>query len=153
RGTIDCTVEGEWLLQWKEDASVRRLDVGAEAAAARLAARYEYSRQPCGLTLKVSTRPTRVSVEPTHVIYIDGQQVRMESTLKYRFRGARAAALEFDVADWKLDRLTPADMLEIVAGPPNGEGNLVVPVQTGVTLPAEMELKLEAHQTFDAARG
>jgi hypothetical protein len=152
RGTIEATIEGEWQLGWKEDGSVRRLDVGADTALARLAARYEYSRQPCGLALKVSARPSRVSVEPTHIVYVDGQQARIESTLKYRFRGARVTGLEFDLAGWKLDRIVPADMFEIVPSPADG-GKLIVPVSSGVTLPSELELKLEGHQPLDAASG
>ena len=143
RGTIDCTLEGEWQTQWKEDGSTRRLDVGSDAAAARIAVRYEYFRQPCGLQLKVAARPSRVSVEPTHVVYIDAQQVRIESTLKYRLRGARAEKLEIALADWQLDRITPGELLEIVAPENDADGNLVVPLRSGVGLPTDLELKLE----------
>src|SRR5439155_27376175 len=73
RGTIDFLMDGEWQLDWTEDKSVHRIDLTPETAAARVVARYEYFRQPCGLGLKVMPRPSRVSVEPTHMIYVDSQ--------------------------------------------------------------------------------
>ena len=67
-------MEGEWQLDWTEDKSVHRLDLTPDTAAARIVARFEYFRQPCPLELKVTPRPPRVSVEPTHVVFIDAQR-------------------------------------------------------------------------------
>jgi hypothetical protein len=150
RGTVDCTVEGDWLLTWKEDASVRRQNLPVDAPT-KLAARYEYLRQPCGLGLTVSTRPSRVTVEPMHVVYVDAQRIRIESTLKYKFRGARASELAFDMAGWTLDRLSPSDYFDLPAEP--GMGRFSVPLSAGATLPPELDLKFEAQQSFDPLAG
>ena len=153
RGTIDFSVEGDWNLSWKDHPSVRRLDVSADPSAAKLAARYEYSRQPCDLALTVSSRPSRMSIEPLYVIYVDDRQVRLEATLKVRMRGARAEALALELGDWKLDRLTPAELFEILPADRNASGPHVVPFRSGTVLPAELEVKLEAHRPFDPAAG
>jgi hypothetical protein len=151
RGTIDFVVEGDWQLTWKEDATVRRLDVPADAASAKIAARYEFSRQPCALSLGVATRPSRLAVEPVHVVFVDDQQIRLESTLKYRLRGARADGLRFALGDWQLDRLSPGDLFDIPTPASNGEGTQLVPFRAGAALPAEIEVKLEAHRPYDPA--
>jgi len=146
RGTIDFAVDGQWQLEWTEDGSVHRLDLTPEAAASRLVARFEYFRQPCELALAVSPRPSRVSVEPTHLIYVDPQQVRVETTLKYRFRGARASGLTFELGDWELERLTPDASLDLPVREEPIRGRLEVPFLPGAAPAGELELKLEAHR-------
>ena len=147
RGTIDFVVEGQWQLDWNDDPSVRRLDIAADASAAELAARYEYFRQPCGLVLRVAPRPSRVSVEPLHVVYVEPRQIRVQTTLRYRLRGSRAAGLTFHLGDTSLDRLSPDDLLD-APEPMATDGILRVPFRQGVALPAELELKLETHRTL-----
>jgi hypothetical protein len=153
RGTIDFSVEGDWNLNWKDHPSVRRLDLSSDPSAAKLAARYEYSRQPCDLALTVSSRPSRMSIEPLYVVYVDDRHVRLEATLKVRMRGARAEALSLELGDWKLDRLTPSDLFEILPTDRIASGPHVVPFRAGTVLPAELEVKLEAHRPFDPAAG
>jgi hypothetical protein len=89
RGVIDFSIEGDWSLEWTEDASTRRVDVPAEVAAAtKSIARFEYFRQPCGLQLKVAARPTRLVIEPSYQIFIEPQSMRLVATLKCRARHA-----------------------------------------------------------------
>lgn len=149
RGTIDFAVDGQWQLEWTEDGSVHRLDLTPEAAASRLVARFEYFRQPCELALAVAPRPSRVSVEPTHLIYVDPQQVRVETTLKYRFRGARASGLSFELGDWELERLVPDASLDLPVRQEPIRGRLEVPFLPGAAPAGELELKLEAHRRLE----
>jgi hypothetical protein len=146
RGTIDFTMDGEWQLDWTEDKSVHRLDLTPDTAAARIVARFEYFQQPCDLELKVSPRPSRVSVEPTHMVYVDSQRIRVETLLKYRFRGARATGLSFELGDWHFDRLTPDALLDVPVESSQNPGQWQVPFRAGAAPPTELELKLEAHQ-------
>ena len=148
RGTIDFAVEGQWQLSWNDDPTVQRLDIAADAAAAKLAARFEYSRQPCGLVLRVAPRPSRVSVEPLHLVDVEPRQVRITTNLKYRLRGSRAAGLEFHLGDLRFDRLSPEDLLE-APEPIGADGILRVPFRQGVSLPPDLDLKLETHHTLE----
>lgn len=150
RGSIDFSMDGEWQLDWTEDHSVHRLDLTPDAAAARLVARYEYFRQPCGLELTVAPRPSRVSVEPTHIVYVDRQRVRVETMLKYRFRGARPKGLGFELGDWTFDRLTPDALLDLPTATGESGSPLEVPLRAGAAPPTELELKLEAHRVLTA---
>jgi hypothetical protein len=155
RGTIDVAVEGDWQLSWRGEQSVRRLDLPQDPTLAKVAARYEYSRQPCNLQLTVAPRPSRISVEPLHVITVEGRFARLESTLKYRLRGARAAGLTVDLAGWQLDQITPVDLLDLtsVTADPEKPGPRTIPFLPGAVIGAELELQLEAHQPLDPDAG
>jgi hypothetical protein len=148
RGTIDFSMDGEWQLDWSDDPSTHRIDLTPEAAAARVVARFEYFRQPSGLEVSVRSRPARVSVEPTHLVFVASDHVRVETVLRYRFRGSRAAGLSFDLADWKFDQLTPNTLFDFPVSSGEGESLVTVPFRPGVAPPSELELKLEAHRTF-----
>lgn len=141
RGTIDFVMEGDWQLRWDVDSTVRRLDPAGATAAPRVIARFDYFRQPCGLQLHVSPQPARVSVEPVHVLRVDARQMRLETTLKYRFRGARAAGIALELGEWELQRLSPEEWFEKPAAPRGG--SVQIPFRAGTTPPAELELKLE----------
>ncbi|MCI0362211.1 MAG: hypothetical protein L0211_27340, partial [Planctomycetaceae bacterium] len=135
--------------------------------AAKLAARFEYSRQPCGLELTVASRASRIGVEGVHVVYVDDRLLRLETTLKYRLRGARAAGLPLALGKWQLDRLNPSELFEIAptespaqpagsntAQPAVGNaapGPRLVPFRSGAVIPPELEVKLEAHIPIDPA--
>ncbi|MCE9525581.1 MAG: hypothetical protein K8R36_05965 [Planctomycetales bacterium] len=148
RGVIDFVIDGDWSLEWTEDASTRRVDVPAEAAASsKSIARFEYFRQPCGLQLKVAARPTRLVIEPSYLIFVEPQLVRLEATLRCRVRGARPARLTVALGDWQLDRAGPEALVEqeLVDGV---QKPLSLPLKAGPT--GEMELKLELHKEIAA---
>jgi hypothetical protein len=149
RGTIDFSLEGDWNLSWKDHPSVRRLDLPVDPSAAKLAARFEYSRQPCDLGLTVASRPSRVSIEPLVVVYVDDRQLRLEATLKARFRGARASGLTIDAAGWRVDRLTPSELFEIAPEDAAAAGPRQFAFRAGAAIPPELEVKLEAHRPLD----
>jgi hypothetical protein len=148
RGTIDFLMDGEWQLDWSEDKSVHRIDLTPDTAAARIVARFEYFRQPCELALKVTSQASRVSVEPMHMVFIDAEHVRIETLLKYRFRGSRASGLSFALGDWRFDRLMPDALLDFPVQRGKADEELYVPFRAGIAPPTELELKLEAHRTL-----
>src|SRR5205814_2033412 len=148
KGKIDFTVDGAWQLDWTEDKSVRRLDLAPDTAQTHTVARFEYFRQPCDLAVKVSARPSRISVEPAYRLDVEPRQVRIEGTLRYRFRGARATALRFDLGEWKLDQVTPDGLLELPIANSETPGRIEIPIRPEVSLPPELELKFEARRAI-----
>ena len=144
RGAIDFVSQGELQLNWSGDASVHRVDVSPEQAAAGVIARYEYFRQPCELLLEVVPRPARLSVEPTHLAHVDARNVRLETMLKCRFRGARPEGLTVNLEGWTFERLTPDTWFDVPVM--NDQGQAFFPIRPGATLPPEIELKLETHR-------
>ena len=148
RGVIDFAIVGDWSLEWTEDASTRRVDVPAEAAAAsKSVARFEYFRQPCGLQLKVAARPTRLVIEPSYMIFVDPQLIRLEATLKCRVRGVRPPRLTVALGDWQLDRAGPAALVEQELVD-SSQKPLSLPLKAGPS--GDLELKLELHKEIAA---
>ena len=144
RGAADVVVAGDWLLRWTEGSNVRRIDTPADSPLGTLAARFEYFRQPCNLKLQVSPRPTRISVEPTYVIYVDADQTRLEAILNYRVRGTRAQSIRVEAAGWKLDRVSPdAYFASDAADATDGDSWQMALASDA---PSEMDVTFEAQQ-------
>lgn len=144
RGSVEFTVEGNWLLDWQEDAATRRVAIAGEAAVGR-GARFEYFRQPCGLQLRVSPEPTRISVEPLYLANVDAAQVRLEATYKFRLRGARVGQLNFDLRGWRFDRISPETAVDSSLVTVTETDQLVVPLRLAAST-GDIEIKLEAHR-------
>jgi len=150
RGTIDVAVDGDWLLQWTEDPSVRRVEAPVDSTSlGKLAARFEYFRQPSHLKLQVLPRPTRISVEPTYIVYVDAEQTRLEAKLRYRMRGTRAQNIAIDAADWNLDRVAPDSFFLADTASNNTGTTWQLPLASDA--PSEMEVQLSAHRTSPAS--
>ncbi len=148
RGTVDFVVEGDWNLSWTEDSSVRRIDAETDVASpARTAARFEYFRQPCKLGLTVASRPTRVFVEPSYVVYVDGKLLRLEATLKYRWRGTQPQTLSIDLGNWSIAKAEPDTVLDPTRLSREARP-LAIPLRDDIAVPADFEIKLEAQQTL-----
>jgi hypothetical protein len=145
RGTIDFTVDGDWALSWTQDASARRVEVPAPLGVAALsAARFEYFRQPCGLKVAIEPRPTRIAVEPTYVVYVEPNLLRLEATLRYRVRGAGTASLALALADWTFAKVEPEPIVEVESIDPSAQP-LVLPLRTRAVT-GEFEIRLQAHK-------
>ncbi len=144
RGVIDFSIEGDWSLEWTEDASTRRVDVAPELPqTTKTIARFEYFRQPCGLQLKVAARPTRLVIEPRYLIQVEPQLVRLEATLKCRVRGARPPRMTIALADWQFDRVEPEGIVEQELID-SAQKPLSLPLKAGPT--GDIEIKLFLHK-------
>jgi hypothetical protein len=144
RGTLDLVVDGDWSLKWTEDGSTRRIDLTNEPTlAARVAARFEYFRQPCGLKLQVAPRATRINVEPTYLVHVSENAVRLEATLKYRLRGAKASAVAIELGNWKLARVGPENSVEATPPVEGAPRNFQF---VGGQTSGDIEIQLEAWQ-------
>lgn len=107
-GALDLVVEGEQSAIWLEGANIRRMEDAptADARGVRSLARFEYDAQPFSLQVQAVPRKTRVTVEPLYVVFVEDRQLRLEATLKYQVRGAKAYNVEYDFAGWTVDSVT-----------------------------------------------
>jgi hypothetical protein len=145
RGSIDFALDGDWSLSWTQDAGTRRVEVPAASAMTQgSVARFEYFRQPCGLKVAIEPRPTRIAVEPTYVVYVEPKVVRLEATLKYRVRGARAQSLAVSLGDWIFAKVGPETIVEVESLDPTAQ-KLVLPLRSGAVA-GEFEIRLAAHK-------
>lgn len=102
RGAIACAVDGDWLLTWTEDPTVRRTDLSGAAA---LSARFEYFHQPCELRVTVGSRPSRVIAEPSYSIDIRPAAAFLEAEIRCQVRGARTGSIALVPGAWRIDEV------------------------------------------------
>ena len=144
KGTIDFQVDGDWSIDWVPDVNVRQVDDLPDVLRQqRLAARFEYDRQPFSLQASIREKKTRIAVEPMWTILVQERRLSLDGLLKYRISGARAKPLEIDTGGWNIQQVTPAELL---SGSWHVENNkLTVPLISTVQSGAgEFELKIRA---------
>lgn len=142
KGVIDFHVEGDWSIDWQTDANVRRIDDLPDVLRQqKLAARFEYDRQPFSLRTTVREKETRVTVEPTWLVSVAAQRMTLEGVLKYRMSGARPKPLKFETNGWKIEQIAPS---ELIGGDWLTDATtLTVPISAGVqSRGGEFELRL-----------
>lgn len=151
RGNIDFLVEGDWNLGWADEASTRRVElVEAPVATGRAVARFEYFKQPLDLKLSITPRPTRIAVEPQYQVYVDATQLRLEAVFRFRIRGPKATATNFDLAGWQVDRITGENAAEQPLPPTDGSPQLALPLAQMDSTKGELVFRIEAHQPLEA---
>lgn len=144
-GQVECVVEGDWAVTWPTRVNVQQLEVSDAARQQRVGARFEYFRQPCSLEVLVQPRRTRIAVEPTYVLQIDPQQLRLDARIRYRVRGPNAERVELDMAGWKVERIEPTMFVAEERSPTNPLGPLSVSlVSPEASSPREFELRVQA---------
>jgi hypothetical protein len=122
-GQISIGTQQGWGVKTTPDAAVLRIDeVLAEAATAesRGTLKYRFVKQPYSLKLDIQPQATKTSVETFHAAQVSASGVRLQSTFQVRVRGPRPEFLEFDVADWEIMAVNPAD--EVVLDSPAEPG-------------------------------
>jgi hypothetical protein len=149
-GTIDLVVEGEQSAVWTEGANVRRVDdpsLTDPASAAKSLARFEFDAQPFSLKVQTVPKKTRVSVEPTYVVYVDAQQLRLDATLKFKVRGAKIYTLEYDFSGWTIDRVGPENLVQSESLLTAKVTPLAIPIAaSALSSASEFELRVQAHR-------
>ncbi|MFO0903971.1 MAG: hypothetical protein U0939_13285 [Pirellulales bacterium] len=143
-GQADFVVDGDWSVTWPQRENVQQVEVPDALRQQRVAARFEYFRQPCSLGVLVQPRKTRVTVEPDYTLRVGPQTMRLETVLRYRVRGPSADRVVIDLAGWKLDQLLPESLVDrdlIREGP---GGTIILPLSADPSVAMqEFELRLE----------
>lgn len=149
-GTIELFVEGEQSAVWVEGANVRRVDdpnLIDPMRTTKSLARFEFDAQPFSLQVQTVPKKTRISVEPTYVVYVDAQQLRLDAMLRFKIRGAKVYNLEYDFTGWTIDRVGPDILVQSESLLTDNVSPLSVPIAASA-LPAagEFELRVQAHR-------
>ena len=147
-GVTAVSTGDDWQVLWGTTSDVRQTDQLPEALRKPdVVAAYEYANQPYSLTARLAPRKTRVSVDPTYVLMVDRDVVRLEGTLKYVVRGAKIATLDVAMAGWELDEIGPDNLVVPDAVTPHGgETNIPLVQPSSGTL----ELQFRAHRAIEA---
>jgi hypothetical protein len=147
-GVTAVSTGDDWQVLWGTMSDVRQTDQVPEALRRPdLVAAYEYATQPYSLTARLAPRKTRTSVDPTYVLLVDRDVVRLEGKLVYAVRGAKIATLDVAMPGWELDEVGPDNLVVPDAVTlHNGEFNIPLVQPSSGTL----ELQFRAHRAIAA---
>lgn len=143
-GQADFVIDGDWAVTWPDRDNVQQVEVPDALRQQRVAARFEYFRQPCSLSVLVQPRKTRVHCEPEYSLQVGPQNLRLTASLRYRVRGPQAERLVIELAGWKLERVQPETLVDNDMVREAANSVLTLPLTTDPAAPQEFELKLEA---------
>jgi hypothetical protein len=146
QGVVDFVVEGDWSVTWPDRQNVLQMEVPAALRQQRVAARFEYYRQPCSLGVLVQPRQTRVYAEPTYALRVDSDVLRLSAAIRYRVRGPSAARVQLNLAGWRIDNLRPEDLFDRDQAREGADGLWTLPFATeaAATATQDFELRFEA---------
>lgn len=119
----------------------------------RIDARFEFTRSPSSLRMRVSTTPrkTEISIEPTYVLHVEASRVVLDATLNYRVRGAAPPSVSVNMPGWQVGAVTsPEALVNEETLDRTSTGPLVVPLQPLANVEGD-RFKLEIHATREIA--
>ncbi len=148
-GVLDLLVESDLSAIWIEGSNVRRVDdpPSDTQRAMRSLARFEFDAQPFTLQVQVVPKRTRITVEPTYVMYVDRRQLRLDATLKYKVRGSKTFNVDYEFQGWTIDRVGPDSLVQSDALLTEKTSPLSIPlVSTAIPSTGEFELRVQAHR-------
>ena len=144
-GYIAVEVLGDWQIVWEGQRNVRRVETMPKSLTRdALVAGFEYLGQPCSLSARISPRESLIGVDPEYVIEVDDDQIKLQATLRYTIRGAKAFALELDFDEWKIDELEPHGVVDLKGVVLDKRSPLSIPLWQPAI--GELELSIKAHR-------
>lgn len=146
-GTVDLFLTSDWFASATQSPEIRRIDIdaGVNNDPAFSRSRFEYASQ--GASIAVSARLPRTLVEPAYDVYIESNQLRLDGQFKYRFRGPSTGAVEIDLGDWELERVSSPDATFLVEDVQQVGSRLLVPLSPQPLVSgAEANLRVEARR-------
>jgi hypothetical protein len=146
QGVADFVVEGDWSVTWPDRQNVLQMEVPAALRQQRVAARFEFYRQPCSLGVLVQPRQTRVYAEPSYTLRVDADALRLSASIRYRVRGPNAARVQLNLAGWRIDSLRPEDLFDREQAREGTDGLWTLPFasETAAAATQDFELRFEA---------
>jgi hypothetical protein len=153
RTDLVIAVEGEWSLQIVNAENVRRVGNLTEAQRDRgVVSKHVYFQNPAqSNSLQVTLQPqaSLIHVDPTYLLRVREQQVRLDAVLRFRVRGATARNLSLTFPDWNLLDIQPTEILADqpeVRATEEGGSLLVLPIDLRQVRGDEFELRVSAEK-------
>ena len=137
---------------WSADPvhGVHQIDEIPKAIAREdVVAAFEYFSRPASLTARVTTRNTRIGVEPEYRLFVEADQIRLEAALRYTIRGTKTHSLEVTLPpDWKFDSAGPEGTVAVDGIEVNEHGLLSLPLVEPTD--GRLDIALTAHLPIPA---
>jgi hypothetical protein len=146
-GAVAVAASNEWQVLWGPNREVHQVDPIPESLRQSDAvACFEYAQQPFSLTVRLTPRRTRVTVEPEYALSVDRHEVALEGRLTYKIRGAGVASLEIAMPGWELREVGPEGLVAVDGVTLTPEGVATIPLLQPMS--GEVELRLRARRAI-----
>ncbi len=110
-GLIALHVTGDRHVLWEADQRQVE-DVPQELQGENLVAAFEYWRQPAPLKVQILPREPHVRVDPSYVVQVGPDQVRLQAVLRYNVDGAKEHDFEIRLPGWEIDQVGPNNLVD-----------------------------------------
>ncbi len=109
-GEIALEVDDNWQLRWDSSNGVQQIGVdqlAPDMSGERVAAAFEYFRQPWSLKVRLLRRDLRVTAEPSYRLQIEPEQLRLRMSVDYSVASGRVSPLLFNLNGWQVAANVP----------------------------------------------
>lgn len=106
---------------------------------------FEYSGASIALPVRVISRKSQVSVEPSYLVRVDAAKITLIATLKYGVRSADTTNLTVELPRWEVDDVGPES---VVAGACEVSPSGVLSVPLAPRSVGQVDVRIRAHQNI-----
>jgi hypothetical protein len=150
-GRALLVASAEDSVSWVESANiVQSSEPLAPGEAENVAAQFRYFAQPFSLQVKVAPQRTRLRVEPTYLIEVFSDQVKLTANLAYQIRGAKTNLVRLDLQGWKLDTVGGDDVVNPLV---NTDQLAPLNVLFSEAVAGDVTVRLTARRIVEGAKG
>jgi hypothetical protein len=151
RGRVFLVTQAEQSVSWVESANiVQSSDPAPTGEGEEADAQFRYFAQPFSLLVKAAPQKTRVRVEPTYVIEVFSDYVKLTADLAYQIHGAKAGLVRVDLQGWELESVGGDDVVN-PAVKHDQLAPLEVPFRAAVS--GDVTVRLTARRIVEGAKG
>jgi hypothetical protein len=141
--------EGE-SVSWVESTNIVQSSDPLASGETEVAAHFRYFAQPFSLLVKAAPQKTRMRVEPTYLLEVFSDHIKLTANLAYQIHGAKASLVRLDLQGWKLDAVEGDDVS--AAGVKFDQlAPLEIPFDTAVS--GHVNVRVTAERIVEGANG
>jgi hypothetical protein len=146
-GSVDVMLDGSWSTTWIVGQFVQRVAVLEDPTRQQpVAARFLYDRQPYSLRLELRPKQTRGSLDTTYVVDVSDDSLQLDARIAFSTNGAAVDSLNFKMAGWTIDTVTPPESLARPFTFDEEAGILTLPIATDA---AEVDFQVRARRPIE----
>ena len=145
-GSVDVTLDGNWLPIWVTGQFVQRVAVPEDPLRQQpVVARFLYDRQPYSLGLELLPKQARVSLETTCVVDVAAGNAQLDARIVCSTNGAKRDSLSFKMPGWTIDAVTTQESLAVPFSV-DEQDTLTLPLAADAT---DFEFHIRAQRAID----
>jgi hypothetical protein len=152
-GRLVLTAVADQSISWVESPNIVQSNEGLPSSRRPedVAAQFKYFAQPFSLLVRAAPQKTRVRVEPTYLIEVFPDYVKLTANLKYQIRGAKARFVRVDLQGWTLHEIGGDEVVNDDGDKYDQLAPLEIPFRT--SLSGDVSVRLTAQRILEGSKG